>query len=679
MPRAPVEIEMSRRQARAVAHDGAWSGSSPRRVVALVSLFALLPAVVLACLSVLLNHFALIDDWVSVSQATGSFADNFRMHASGRFNFFYRMLHWIVIRVLAPEPWAFSLVNGLFFVVAAWQVCLLAGRIGAGPVGRVLATWLFTLNLSVTENLFTLGKAEPKQLVFWLVALGLLMRALDGRTHRWQWCDAPLMAAVTATAILFKESAILLGVPLATFALIACGKWWGTPAREWRRSAFLVVAGAFPLALGAALAVGPAVRAGSHGREQVMNQPLTLSTFEVALLGSDAILTAMLLGGILAGGLLLLKSTRALRGAVALVLVQLVGVFAFYTVLRAQAPYQYYPAAAFGAILLGVGLSPSEPRSTFRSWMSVGVAVVFLSYGASRTVAGASALGAWSWLYKQLTTAVVTARPSRVLFYRSGSPEVYSEAVLAWAEIPRLPVVIGVLDSPTGPDHRVQSVALRGLRPGDWILEEFGTAWNTRIPFRDMNVTHLLEHGLIGPAGAGLLPVRIIHEFEARFRFPASRLALLPRNVGLLEWRVYEVTDVPRVVFESLDADHWMRERATLLVRPWTLKRVTLRFRAIVYAAPGSVYDNELTIRSGERTVARCPAKAQGISECSFDLASWGSHGPEEWVAFDLIAARAFSPASLGLSAETRHLSFNFGPTWEAGSAALFEAGAPAP
>ena len=64
------------------------------------------------------------------------------------------------------------------------------------------------------------------------------------------------------------------------------------------------------------------------------------------------------------------------------------------------------------------------------------------------------------------------------------------------------------------------------------------------------------------------------------------------------------------------------------------------------------------------------------MSRCTFDLPrSQESAAADGWNLVELRAAKAFSPKELGLSEDSRQLSFNFSPSYERGPAGLFETG----
>ncbi len=631
---------------------------------------AVAPAVLLAALSLKLNHFALIDDWVNLVQASAGFRDNLAIHDSGRVNFFYRLFHWAVIRVLAPEAWALSLANGACVVVGAFQVHRLATRgLGGALPGGVAAAWLFTLNTATAEGLFSLGKTEPKQLVCWLLVLALLVRALrpgaPGRA-----ATAALMGGVaTAAAFLFKETAVLLAVPLGLLALMTARAWPRLTTHERRRRAGLLAACAIPLAAGTTLIVAYGLRAESYPR-QLMSGPVGLTHLDV-LAQTDAGLAAMVTAALLLGTVTALRSRH---GPVLLLTAQLGAVAGFYTLLRTTGPYSYYPAAAMAAVVLGRVLFPPGERHVVARRVAGAVAVVLVAYGGVRALSGGLALGGWSWLYDRLVSVVGAERPPRVMFYRSGGWEVYVEAKLVWETLRGLPVVTGVLDPAEAPGEGVRRFGSRDLRPGDWILEQFGAARNARVPFRDLNVTRREDHALAGLGGEGLLPARVAHRYVARYGWPAGKLDLWPGSTWL-EWRVYEVTAAPCVVLEDLAADHWMGERAGLWVRRGGWERVILRIRPFVASVDGRTFQNQLDIRQGETAVARCPVRGAASPPCVLEASAFRLPGDGQWTRLDLIAEKVFVPRALGIGRETRSLSFSFRPTWEAGHAALLEGG----
>jgi hypothetical protein len=484
------------------------------------------------------------------------------------------------------------------------------------------------------------------------------------------------MGLAVASSILAKESGLLLAAPLAVFALVSAVNWRGLTAAARRRRVTLMAACALPLGGGVVLAVVYGSRKGSYAHDRVMGHPLRLSDFDVAIFRSDATLALLILAGLVAG-LALLVATR--RASVVLVLAQLAAVAGFYTYYRAFNPYYYYPAVAMAAVLTGASLFPARQRRMVWRAAAAAVATVFLVYGGVRGMSGAWALAGWSRLYHELVMAVVQGRPPRALFYESGGSEVYQEAALVWEHVYGLPIVTGVLEPTDEWKAPPPGVSVRDLRRGDWILEQFGSPDNASMPLRDMNVARSTEAGLMGPSGNSLLPIRQLHRYETRFWCPRWPFSLFPLSPGFLEWRVYEVTDRPRVAFEGLEGGRWMKREATLWVRPGGLRQVTLRFFPFVHAPAGQSFANELTVRRGEEILGRCPATVPGTAECRVNLLALEESRDGEWVPLRLVAARTFSPRRLGLSPDPRELSFNFGPSWEAGLAGVLAEHGPRP
>ncbi len=631
---------------------------------------AILPAFLLVIASTALNRFALLDDGVLLAGTRGQFLDNFRIGDSGRFFFLLSVYQWVLVRVLPPQPWAFSVGNGVLLIIAACQVHYLARRL-AGPLAGIAAAWFFTLNLSTVENIFTLAKAEPKQLVFWLAALALMGRAIEGTANRRGRFEAPLLFLCTTGTVLTKEAGVLLFAPLALLAVSTIGKWTTLQRRDRRRRLTLIAAGVAPLAGFAALVLLYGLRAGSYGRAVVTAQPLTLGHFVVAFLATDAIFAIMLVAGLLAGLLLVFCRLLPARGAlVSILLMQLVALVAFFTSIQATMLYYYYPAAALASVLLGAVLFNPIVRTIPWRMAAALVTLVLLLYGVDRTIAGASALSVWSGLDDRLTNAVISERPARVLFEQAGSWETHVQARLVWGELSRLPIGVGVLDRPGDPEPFIPTVSIREVRTGDWIVQVFGTSLNARIPFRGLTITRSPEDSLMNDVGDSLLPVRLVHEFKGRFGFPAHRFALFTPRRSYILWKVYQLVGTPRAAFENLDTDRWMSSHAELWVRDPS-GGMTLRFTS--YIPDGAQYANELTVYAGVSVVARCPGMPRGVSRCNVDLASVaGRTNVEGWVRLEMRAAKTFVPREFGAIADSRNLSFNFKPTWEAGAGKLF-------
>ena len=629
---------------------------------------SLLPALVLTAFAIALNRFTLIDDGVILVQSHGAtFLDNFRIGESGRVFPFYHLYHWILVRCLPSEAWVFSLGNGLFLLVAAAQVRWFARRIG-GPGAGVAAVWLFTLNLSTVENLFTLGKSEPKQLVFWLACLALMGRALEGEPSRFRRIEAPLMFCFAAATVLFKETGVLLVVPLSVFTVLTLKAWRTLRASERRRRLILVVAALIPLAGSVGAVVVHGMRPGAYPRSVVIGGAVATTSW-LPLLGRDIVVAVLLFAGLMAGLLLALRPASGDR-LPTLLLVQFLAVVGFFTVIRAGMLYYYYPAVALAAVFVGGAMATIAVGG--RTWKGAFVVLIalLLVYGTGRSVSGASALVAWSGLYDRLTDIVVKERPERVFFHQAGSLETHEEARLWWAVLNRMPVTVGVLDSPASDMMpQILPVTSRDLRDGDWIIEQFGTRRNARIPFRDVNVTRSIEHALIAPGGQALLRIRLLHEYEARFLAPSTGLTLLSFGTTSLQWRIYRVTETPRIILDGLDADSWMREQASLMIRTDGRARVTLRFFA--YVSPSEGWSNQLAVYADGEPIARCPAERQGVSVCGFDVGPGSTRpGLDGWIVLELRALQTFSPLRAGLSRDSRNLSFDFGPTRRAGAAA---------
>ena len=624
------------------------------------ALVALAPAVIIVLFSIKLNHFAFLDDGVTLLTTRGTVLDAFRMPDHGRYFPFYIAFHVVLMSVLPPQPWSFSLANGVLLLVGAWQVQRFA-RLLAGRLAGIAAAWLFVLNLSTVENIFTLSKAEPKQLVFWLATLTLLGRALKGTEDRLTRFEAPLMFFCATATVFFKETGLLLWFPLSLFAGMTWRTWSASHPELRQRRLGLLVAGVLPLALSTAIVFTYGIRRGSYAREQVIGGA-ERALFPPPLPGHDVLLASVLVAGLI-GGLFFIVGSAKERGLVALLWVQLAAFAAFFAALRAWMPYFYLTGVALAAVLLSAALLNPAIRAPAIRTAAAAVILFVIGGGITRSVAGASALAGWSSLYDRLTTTVVTERPPRVFFHRTGSWEVHVEARMFWEALHGLRIVVGVLDADPAP--YVPAVTRRDLRAGDWIIEQFGTPRNVEVPFRDLGATRPLHHGLINRDGT-FLPLRLVHTFRAEFPVPPRGLSLLRLRRTYLQWQIYQVTETPRLIFEGLDEDDWMGRSARLWIRAPVAGPVAVRFRPFVHVPSGGRYANELLVYAGDTVIARCPVADQGVSRCAFGpMRAPDEDDVERWAVLDLRAATTFVPRGLGVTPDTGNFSFNFGPTRE--------------
>ncbi len=628
---------------------------------------ALLPALLMAGAGIFLNHFALIDDGVQIFTAKGRIGAIF-VTDGGRFFPLYWLYTWIMVRLLPIQPWAFSMVNGAFLLIAVGQIWALTRR-WRGPLAGILAAWLFALNLATVENLFTLGKSEPKQLVFWLLALNVLATAVyDEQEPAHPRRDAVTLSLAVFASLMIKETGILFAAPLGLFVLLTALSWKRlTPALRRHRLGLLLAA-ILPLAFSLFMTLRIGLRHDSYTRQQVFAKAFTTYAL-VPVFDNDRVLALMILTGLVAGLLLLLARATVHRRFAALLFVQFCALAGFFTLIQANTIYYYYPAAALSSVFIGAALFPPAP-SKRRLWTGAIVASTALVFCISLTLAGASALTSWSWLYGRLTSAVERGKPSRALFYQAGSQEVHQEAKVTWNLLRRIPVKVGVLATPGYAEPDIQVVQPRDLQPGDWIMEEFGTPDNSRIPFRDMTVNLTPNYGLVYPDGQTLLPIRLVEQNTARFRLPVTRWVPFSGPKGYLQWRIFAVTEAPRFLVEGIDADRWMEKSATVWLKAGA-PAATLRFQP--YVPPQGLSGSHLLILAGAQQVADCPVSATGITQCRIDPAKVGAeHVKDGWIHLDLRASQTFCPKTLGISADTRNFSYNFAPTWAAGLAGLF-------
>ncbi len=620
---------------------------------------ALLPIVVILGYAITLTRFTLIDDHFLLARSlTTGFWDNFELEPGGRFRPLYWLRYWMIVRLLAAEPCAFALGNGLFVLGSAVQVWWIARR-AAGPLLAVAAAWLFTFSLPTIENVFTLGKGEPQQLAFWLAALLLLARLVAPTTRHWTLLDTLLLILIAGANVLSKETSLLLGFPL----LFACGALLserrGRPRADWHLRA---VALASVLALVAVCGAVVALHSFSPGDFPVRVIAEDYSARPVIpLWGRDALTLVLIAMGLVGAAMALHRRTDHVL--MTLLAIQFAAIVLFLTAIRTPMLYYYYPAVAMGAVLTAIAVADVSVRSRIANVAAPAILAVAIAYGAVQSVWASTALIAWNRMYEVLNRSVMTARPQRVIFRQSVGPEPpWLAKDFAWG--PRGSIVAALDEPAYSLAPLVPTVSARELRRGDWIIERFGTNANRRVPFRDLDDASSIGQGLLSEGGRGLLPLRIVHDDRAVFAVPRTWLSPFPTDNAAIRWRIYEVVEAPPFLLENLESDYWMRDHAVLALRMAGVAKVRVRFSAL--GPKGR--DNALFVYAGDRRLAECETARLGPNECIF-VADSESTRPDElgWITLDLRPRRTFVPAKIGINADTRALSFNIDPATGSG------------
>ncbi len=559
----------------------------------------------------------------------------------------YWLYFWSMFRLLPEHPASLALGNALALAGCAWLVFQLSRALGAAPWAALVAAWIATLNTAMAEASFTLSKIEPKQLLSWFGAIMLLIAgAADLPAHR-RWLRYAAMASMAAITAMCKETGVTLLVPLFIAAIVA---WRERDPSRRRHSAGLVVAGALPvLAIGAVIFLR-GVGSGSYAREHVMQGQTALRVDPRLLISKDWALAALFLAGLCGGVWLLLQKKSPARRAGWLCISQLCVLLLFFVNLRALHPYYLVVPAALSACLASAAAS-TFPIRPLRKAGATALALLLL-WTADHGIAAGSALTGWSWLYGRLTAAVEAGRPARVLFYRSGAPEVHFEAGLMWNRIHDYRTEVGVLGgAPDGSGLPV--VPLREIRPGDWVVEEFGSDSNRSTPLRDLDVAR--------PESDAFNSTQAITAALARYTatFPAfgHGLTLTRRRKAALAWRISRVESEPVLELEGLTADNWLGPDSALWISERNSTPVVLMLSPIGPSKDG--FSNRLDfVAAGGEVIASCTLIRSG--PCAVPSLS-GSTLPRErgWLKLALRPAETYTPRQLGLGDDPRQLSFN--------------------
>lgn len=624
-------------------------------------LIAILPVLVMISAAIINSHFTLLDDGVIVLNSRSPGTTFYMPEESGRFRPVYWIFNWVLFKLLPERAWALSFGNGLTVLASTALVYHLTRKLGGGLSG-IVASWLFIFNFSATENLFTMSKAEPRQLPFWLASLAMLAWASysDVRVKRW-WPAA--MALCAAAATLTKETGILLAVPLCAFSLNAILIRRQLPPGKLKWRLILAASGLAPLLLCILPILFHGLTANSYASTNVLQAQKGLSLHLLPIISKDLQFSMLLLGGIVCGALQISGRTGDRKTVLLLLWAQLLSFVLFLSLLPNMHAYYLYPAGALAAILVGATIPDLSGLSSATRYGCYFMLCVMAAWGVSVSVSSASALSAWSWLYGRLTQTVGSEKPARVLFYHSGGLEVHDEAWLTWHQILGVPVVVGLLDEPSDSEPFRLHIPVRELKVGDWVIEQTGTRANAAIPFRDLSVVRTEEEALFSDKNRSLMSLRVLHVYKASFAALHTPFIKHPKGRTFLSWRIYQVIHPPQIQIEGLSSDKWMSGSATLWLSRDAMRAVTLRMRPI--APPG--FENRLDFYLDGNKLDSCPVLT-GIVQCRFDPALLPDDvRRNDWVAIELRAAKTFSPRSLGVNDDPRQFSFNFSPTYEAG------------
>ena len=616
---------------------------------------AVLPSIAFGFHAVVNANFALLDDGMTIQVALGPVTQGFKPGPTGRFMPLYWLYYWLLVRILPVAPWAFALGNTAVMTLTAWVAYRLAKRL-SGRFAGVVAAWLLVFSLPFIENLYTYGKQEPRHALSWLLLLMVLVRAVE---RPWRASIAALAGLGAGLACtLSKETGVLLAAPAGAILLV-----W---LRSRRRATEKLPTGAALAAISAGI---PAVLLvltlaltnrdpGNYSQTLLFHGSGGLFHWREVFL-SEVALTPLLVGA-LASAIWLLWMSRSPRRISFLALTAaLLALLGFFVLLPVVKIYYLLPLVCLAAVM--VGCCAGELSAAKHRLPALTTVAVLTIVGLSSSVLYARAFTSWSWLYAQLGNTVAAGRPNRVLFHEAGSLEVHFEADLMWRQQAGIPVSVGVLGCHL-PEPGISCLTERDLTPGDWIIEQFGDPiCNRRIPVRDFGAARPLEEAILNE-GKARLPATQVVRHRAAFRCPAS---LLIGRRTFIEWRIYQVTSVPRVAWQGLTSDGWMTGESSLWLRPAGVREVLLPMWA--YLPPGT--QNQMTVRSAGRVISLCPGNIT-LLECRIPLAGLAADSAG-WIELRLMADSYLIPREHRRRGDPRQLSFNLSQARASGAAIL--------
>lgn len=607
----------------------------------------MLPALIMGLHVYFTANYAYIDDGVSILSARGEIGWFFKIGSAGRFMPGYWLYFWSMLKVLPESPMSLAFGCLIALLAGAFLCYSLARLLQAPEWAAVAAAWLATLNIAQVEASYTLSKLEPKQLLPWLLVFLLLERILHPG-NRMPLLRSAALFICTALVALTKETGVLILVPIFIYFLFAFKE--RDPHSRTPRM-ILAAAAALPVLLAAIPSALQLLSPASYARGHVMQGESGLKLHTISLASIDWPLTCLLCAGLAGSAWLVFLQGYPARRLAVILGVQLLLLAGFFSFLRVNHPYYLVVPAALAAILAAAAVG--QLRAPIARGCGIALTVVLLGWTSDHAITSASALTGWSWLYGRLTHEVVTRRPQRVVFYASGGTEVHVEARLIWNQVMNVPVEVVVLtDKPDGSGLPI--ITPRDLRPGDWIMEQFGEENNRSFPFRDLGIAWRKEFAIVNDG----LQAPTLQEYRATFPVFQQVRAPWRQKHTTLSWRISVVTATPQVIIEGLTLDHWMAHDAKLWIAESRNTDVHLRFHP--FAPPSTDFSNRLLIRGTTAVIADCDV-GPSPQDCVITPQQFkGVAAKNGWFELQLSAEKTFNPQRLGLSADTRDFSFNF-------------------
>jgi len=150
------------------------------------------------------------------SNSSWIFPDN----STGRYFPIYWLYHAVIYHMFGESPFAFFLVQSLVILASAFLIYFITLHITENKTGAVIAALLFLTGTAMPENAYTLGKAEPKALLFILLALLLLVKYISSDKP----CQNPFyilfISLTMLCAMLMKEVGGLIVVTVVAGLLV---------------------------------------------------------------------------------------------------------------------------------------------------------------------------------------------------------------------------------------------------------------------------------------------------------------------------------------------------------------------------------------------------------------------------------------------------------------------------
>jgi hypothetical protein len=171
------------------------------------------------------SYWFYLDDPMTLRVSRDLFTNSswmFPDNSTGRYFPLYWLYHAVIYHAFGESPFAFFLVQSIVILASAFLIYFITLHITENKSGGVIAALLFLTCTAMPENAYTLGKTEPKAMLFLLLALFLLTKYISSDKPRRNYIYIFMISLLMLCAMLIKEVCGLFIVAVMGGFLISC-------------------------------------------------------------------------------------------------------------------------------------------------------------------------------------------------------------------------------------------------------------------------------------------------------------------------------------------------------------------------------------------------------------------------------------------------------------------------